>query len=97
MALLRRYSNRTDLLIRLREACEMVAGWTCEQADPYMAVPARRVQVWRVRDRLTDDDLQTLSAHFLAGTSKRELAERYGISFGAVKDLLRRHGVRRTP
>lgn len=74
----------------------MVAERTSEQPGPYMTVPAHPVQAWRVRDRLTDDDVSLLIADFLAGTSKRELAERYDISFGAVKNLLRRHGARRT-
>lgn len=97
MDLLRGYSNRTDLLIRLREACQQAGEQDFHEVQPAdLTVPARPVQTWRVRDRLTDEEVQTLFADFLAGTSKRELAERYGISFGAVKDLLRRHGVRRT-
>jgi transposase len=46
---------------------------------------------------LADDDIELLIAEFLAGTSKRELAERYHVSFSTVKNILRRHGVRRTP
>jgi hypothetical protein len=68
-----------------------------EHLTPALTVSARPVPSWRVRDRLTDDDVQALCADFLAGTSKRVLAERYSISFGSVKALLRRHGVRRTP
>ena len=52
--------------------------------------------VWRVRDRLTDADVQALISEFLAGTSKRVLAERYVVSFSTVKNILRKHGVRRT-
>jgi hypothetical protein len=55
----------------------------------------RRVsRSWRVRDRLTDADIQQLVSEFLAGTPKRVLAERYVISVGTVKNILRKHGVR---
>jgi transposase len=48
-----------------------------------------------VRDRLTDEDVQALIGEFLAGTSKRVLADRYAVSFSTVKNILRKHGVRR--
>jgi hypothetical protein len=48
-----------------------------------------------VRERLTDADVQALIGEFLAGTSKRVLAERYVVSFSTVKNILRKHGVRR--
>jgi DNA-directed RNA polymerase specialized sigma24 family protein len=50
---------------------------------------------FRVTDRLTTEAEQTLVAGFMAGTSKRELAEQYGISESSVKRLLRRHGATR--
>jgi Mor family transcriptional regulator len=66
-----------------------------DHLTPTLTVAARPVKPRRVRDRLTDD-VQVLFAEFLAGTSQRELAKRYGLGLTAVKDLLRRHGVRRT-
>jgi hypothetical protein len=39
--------------------------------------------------------VQALIGEFLAGTPKRVLAERYTISFGTVKNILRKHGARR--
>jgi DNA invertase Pin-like site-specific DNA recombinase len=96
--LVRRYCNRVDLRQRLAEALS-----SARQPDGYepnassLSVGghvsgARRA---RVRDRLTDETVEILIAEFLAGTSKRELAERYAISFSSVKNLLRKHGVRR--
>lgn len=70
---------------------------SCEYLAPALTLPARLVKSRRVRDRLTDDDVQALIADYLAGMYLRELAERHNISLTAVKDLLRRHGVRRTP
>jgi hypothetical protein len=55
--------------------------------------PAYRT--WRVRDKLTDEDVQTLIRDFSAGIAKHLLAERYSISLGSVKRLLKQHGVRR--
>jgi transposase-like protein len=47
---------------------------------------------WRVGDRLSEADTEQLVAAFTAGTSKRKLAERYGISESSVKRLIRQHG-----
>jgi len=49
----------------------------------------------RVGDRLTDADIELLIAEFLAGTSKRVLADRYEIGLSSVKNILRKHGARR--
>ena len=49
----------------------------------------------RLRDRLTDADIELLIADFLAGTSKRVLADRYEIGLSSVKRILRKHGARR--
>jgi hypothetical protein len=95
--LVRHYSNRSDLLTRLAEACRLAGEPEAhEQRVTDLTVPARPVGAWQIRDRLMDAEVEALIADFLAGTSKRELAERYGISFGGVKHFLRRHGVRRT-
>jgi hypothetical protein len=48
-----------------------------------------------VRDRLTEADVQALIGEFMSGTPKRVVAERYAISIGTVKNILRKHGVRR--
>jgi DNA invertase Pin-like site-specific DNA recombinase len=96
--LVRRYSNRADLLERLTEARSRARLRGGEDPDNHqITVSGRTSGVWRVRDRLTDDDVRVLIADFLAGTSKRELAGRYDVSFSTVKNILRKHGVRRTP
>jgi hypothetical protein len=96
--LMRRYSNRVDLLARLREACVIVGEQDSpDRPDPALTVPVRPVEPWRVRDRVADSDVQVLIADYLAGMSARALAERYDLSVSALKVLLKRHGVRRTP
>ena len=96
MELVRRYSNRADLLERLQRVA-VRAGSLGEQAyEDGDTVRGRTPRVWRVRDRLTDDDINGLIADFLAGIPKRVLAEQHGVSFSTVKNILRQHGVRRT-
>lgn len=97
MELVRRYSNRADLHERLAAARFMTRQRGRQELDDHAAsVSGRTSGVWRVRDRLTDDDVQTLITEFLTGTSKRELASRYAVSVSTVKNILRKHGVRRT-
>lgn len=42
-------------------------------------VPPQITRQWRVEDRLSEADMERLITAFTAGTSKRKLAERYGI------------------
>lgn len=94
--LVRRYSNRPDLQERLAEAKLRASARAGQEPDSHaVTVGGRAPGVWRVQDRLTDDDVQRLIHEFLAGTSKRVLAERYAVSFSTVKNILRKHGVRR--
>ena len=94
--LVRRYSNRADLQQRLAEARSRASQRAGQEPESHASTVSGRVPgVWRVRDRLTDEDVQRLIGEFLAGTSKRVLAERYAIGFSTVKNILRKHGVRR--
>ena len=94
--LVRRYSNRPDLQERLAEARARASQRSGQDQDSLSpAVSGRVSRTWRVRDRLTEADVQALIGEFLAGTPKRVLAERYAISIGTVKNILRKHGVRR--
>lgn len=51
----------------------------------------------RVTDRLGEAELCRLVSEWRAGTTKRELAERYAMSESPAKRILRKRGVRRTP
>jgi hypothetical protein len=51
--------------------------------------------VWRVRDRLTDDQITTLVSRFQAGELQKDLADEYGVSRSTVKRLLVLHDIRR--
>ena len=63
---------------------------------PDPSLPSYHASPWRVRDRLSDQDIAHLIAAFKAGTPKHELAKRYGIALRTLKKLLRAHGVKRT-
>ena len=96
MELVRRYCNRPDLQERLAAArlrASQQGGQTPGSDDA--TVSGRIPGVWRVRDRLTDEDVQSLISDFLSGKSKRALTERYAVSLSTVKRILRKHGVRR--
>jgi len=92
----RRYSNRFDLHERLAEVCRK-ARERSDHDDEDTDVGARSsaARPWSIRNRLSNDDILQIIAEFLAGTSKRLLAERYAISVTSVKTILRQHGVRR--
>ena len=87
--------NRSDLLFdlvtaqrQLNDATEDAAPSTVSVRDATKRVEWRR----RIADRLTEADIRALVAAFLAGTPKRQLAERYEIGMTSVKRLLREHG-----
>jgi uncharacterized protein (DUF2235 family) len=92
--LIRAYSNRRDVadalvstVQQLRQAQAQGSGTT----NSVRSTPLSTRQ-WRVGDRLSEADTEHLVAAFTAGTSKRKLAERYGISESSVKRLVRQHG-----
>jgi hypothetical protein len=68
------------------------------EAEVRAEVPSplgRQHQPWAIERRLSKADIQTIIAEFLAGTPKHELARRYSVSLSGLKNLLRRHGIRR--
>jgi DNA-directed RNA polymerase specialized sigma24 family protein len=94
--LVRRYSNHADLQERLSQAAHSVTqGGFQDQETSDETVSGQASRVRRVHDRLSADDIQQITQHFGAGTSKRVLADRFGISLSSVKLLLRQRGVKR--
>ena len=49
---------------------------------------------WRVADRLSEDDLQSLIKRYHNGVTRRELAEEFKIGMTTLKRLLREHHAR---
>lgn len=95
--LLRRYSNRDDLLKPLVSVLERISEESPasdEEAQPASA-DGSSPQAWRVSDRLSSADIKILVRSYLAGSTIRELAQQYGISTTSVKRVLREHGARK--
>ena len=91
--LVRRYSNRADLQERLAYARSRVGQDGAQEPESSNTAWGRAPGMRR--NRLTDDDIERLIAEFLAGTTKRVLSDRYAVSLTTVKNILRKHGVRR--
>jgi transcriptional regulator with XRE-family HTH domain len=91
--LIQAYSNRRDLVDSLVSAVQQLRRSQAEAGEPSFSVrSAKSPSQWRVEDRLSEADTERLVEAFTAGTSKRKLAERYGISKSSVKRLIRKRG-----
>ena len=86
------YSNRQDLADTLVSAVTQLRKAQARPGEQVSSVrSAQSPRGWRVGDRLSAADTEQLVAAFTAGTSKRKLAERYGISESSVKRLIRQY------
>ena len=88
------YSNTPDLLIDLRRTCQALAESTVQDEEPGLP-PHPPDRMWRVCDKLSDHEVQTIVNEFKAGVPKHQLAERYSVSVSSIKRLLRQHDVKR--
>lgn len=68
---------------------------TSDTESDLASVRGNEPGVWRVIDRLSPSDVDTLIQSYQAGRTARLLAERYSVSTATVKRLLRAHGVRK--
>jgi hypothetical protein len=92
--LLRRYSNRRELLGPLVSALQMVRANAAMPDDrPSVAsVDGSRLPAVPARDVI---DTQALVAAYQAGATQVELATAHGVSPSTIKRLLRDHGGRK--
>ena len=90
--LVRAYSNHLNLANELVKTLQQLRQAQERGDDGAVSVRSngRSDRLWRVNDRLSGDDVRMLVRSFAQGTTKRELAGRYGISESSVKRLLRR-------
>lgn len=89
MELVRRYSNRLDLRDRLGQTLRRVQE---EKDAPTEAasVSGRRSAVFKIKDRLSPEDIEAMVQAFRAGDATRQvLADQYGLSLSSVKNVLR--------
>jgi DNA-directed RNA polymerase specialized sigma24 family protein len=95
--LLRAYSKRPDLSFELVSAVERLQVEDGRTVDTGRSVRSEQApRVWRICDRLSEADIRSLVSSYRAGTTARELAERFKISKSSVKQILRERGIRRT-
>lgn len=95
MELLAHYSNTPDLLTDLRRLVTTLSTPDDTHDNPGLP-PHPSDRPWRVRDRLSQTDIQNILDQFRGGIPTHVLADRYSISQSSVKTLLRKHGVRRS-
>jgi hypothetical protein len=98
--LLRRYSNRPELIKPLRAVLKRVRahdGGT--DANSGRGEPSRTIaspsEPWRLRDRLSEEQVEQLIAEYHAGATIMDVAARYGLGTTTVKRLLRQRRARR--
>lgn len=85
MHLLHTYPNTPELLTDLEPLT-----WTVRRADlqDEPTLPSTE-QVWRLRDRLTETEMDAVVASYLSGTSMTQLTRQYGINHWSVSKLVR--------
>lgn len=87
---------RLNLNPHLARYLRGLPGTYAKPATPTHAPSSyHRPRRWRIRDRLSEQDIAALIVAFKAGTPKRVLAQRYGIAERSLKQLLRERGVKR--
>ena len=95
--LIRAYSKRPDLLFELVSTVERLQVKDAQMVDTARSVRSEQApRIWRICDRLSDADVQSLVSDYRAGMTARELAEQFKISKSSVKLILRKRGIRRT-
>jgi DNA-directed RNA polymerase specialized sigma24 family protein len=92
---IRRYSNRPDLLEQLRKVAVILSDGSQDDGVGAKVPIECLVRSRRLDDRFSPEDLQAMIDLYRSGVTAREVAEKFGVSLRSVKRLLHRHGVRR--
>lgn len=93
--LLRRYSNRPDLLKPLVRVMEKINNPTHESNEKVTNTYGRTASPNYTRKILTNQEIQDIITTYAAGTTAKVLAERYDVHITTIKKKLARCGVRR--
>lgn len=91
----RRYSNRPDLLEQLRNVAVILLDVSQDDWVGVKVTTECVIRSRRLRDRFSPEDLQIMIDLYRSGTTAKQVAEKFGVSLGSVKRLLRQRGVRR--
>jgi hypothetical protein len=94
---IRRYSNRPDLLEQLRKVAMIVSDGGQSVGTGVKVTTESVVRSRRLRDRFSSEDLQIMIDLYRSGTTARQVAEKFGVSLRSVKRLLYKHDVHRRP
>jgi hypothetical protein len=89
-----RYSNRSDLLERLRKVAVILLDGQENYAETEITTESV-VRSRRLPDRFSSKDLQTMIDLYQSGTTARQVAEKFGVSLRSLKRMFHKHGVRR--
>ena len=98
VGVIRRYSNRPDLLEQLRKVDVILSdrGRDGEvRAGVEIVTPRSVVRSRRLRDRFSSEGLQAMIDLYRSGATAKVVAEKFSVSLQSVKRLLHQHGVRR--
>jgi len=87
---LRRYSNRPDLLDPLRDVLRRIEDGD-QQDEPGVCSTGRGGGLRPIRERLSEAELAELVMSYRSGIRMRELALRYEISVSSVKRVVKGH------
>jgi DNA invertase Pin-like site-specific DNA recombinase len=94
--LLRRYSNRPDLVGPLVDVLRKIHDPAEDGHDTVTTIEGRTASPDHVRQILTEQDVTELIEAYRSGTTAKGLAERYGVHVSTIKKKLRKNGVQRT-
>ena len=93
--MVRRYSNRPDLLEQLRNVAVILSDVSQDDGAGVKVTAECVIRSRLLRDRFSSDDLQVMIDLYTSGATAKQVAEKFGISLRSVKRLLHQHGVRR--
>lgn len=93
--LLRRYSNRPDLVGPLVDVLRRINDADQDGHETVTTIEGRTASPDYMRQIFTEQDIAELVDAYQSGTTATALAERYGVHTSTIKKKLRKQGVRR--
>jgi hypothetical protein len=95
VGVIRRYSNRPDLLEQLRKVVSILSDGSQGDSVGAKVTTECMIRSRRLRDRFSSNDLQVMIDLYRSGITARQVAEKFRVSLSSVKRVLRQHGVHR--
>ncbi|PKW14566.1 resolvase [Saccharopolyspora spinosa] len=95
MELLRRYSNRPELIGPLVSVIKKINNPGLDGNETVTNVNGRTASPDRTYKILSPEEMTEIITAYRSGTTAKALAEHYGVHYVTIKKKLRKHGVRR--